>query len=502
MGDSGMQATSTLSKNLLVVLALKFFQAFGYYGLSIILPLLLTEDMGASDREAGFAYGMFGMSISVFSLFSGPLADRFGVKNCLAFGAILTIIGRFMLLGSSNVSTATIILSSIMAIGESFGVPVLSVLPGLVVEHEGGKDIEGRKAFAYGLFYTALNIAVLLIGPTVDAIRNRFASEGRSPYQTMGTLCAYVGVVSCGVTFLFLPRFSKSAAKEEIVEDVDNTEKNKTEPGEETNQNTELDHNQPNKPSLWNFLLLSLLLVGVRSLFRFLDAMFPKYMIRYHGEHVPFGLIYSINPMTVILLVPLLSSLRAKGEGLITYMETLGMGDNRGRGNDKHKNENSLSLSLRWLQIGFVPIWRRLFPFVVKPVLSFLLNVSKLPSLQSIAIGTVISTCSVIWLALFTSEIASALFVFTLSVGEALWSPRFYDFTSLIAPKGKAGLYFAIANLPLFLPKLLSGVLSGWLLEEYCEMDKCEHPRKLWFVVFVLTVPFGLGIVGYYVKNR
>ena len=74
-----------------------------------------------------------------------------------------------------------------------------------------------------------------------------------------------------------------------------------------------------------------------------------------------------------------------------------------------------------------------------------------------------------------TSLHASVLFVATLSAGEALWSPQFYSYTYEVAPAGQAGQYFAMANVPLFLPKLFAGVLSGGLLEAYVLPLHCAH---------------------------
>jgi hypothetical protein len=62
------------------------------------------------------------------------------------------------------------------------------------------------------------------------------------------------------------------------------------------------------RTSAARFLVLTLCLVGVRIIFRHLDATFPKYMLRAHGQDTKFGLVYSLNPLTIITLVPLLSS--------------------------------------------------------------------------------------------------------------------------------------------------------------------------------------------------
>ena len=46
------------------------------------------------------------------------------------------------------------------------------------------------------------------------------------------------------------------------------------------------------------------------------------------------------------------------------------------------------------------------------------------------------------------------LFVVLLSEGEAIYSPRLYEYTAAIAPKGQEASYMALSSLPFFLAKL------------------------------------------------
>ena len=59
-------------------------------------------------------------------------------------------------------------------------------------------------------------------------------------------------------------------------------------------------------------------------------------------------------------------------------------------------------------------------------------------------------------------------FVVVLSLGEMIWSPRWYDYTMACAPKGKEGVFGALALMPLFVAKLPTGILGGYLLQRFC----------------------------------
>jgi hypothetical protein len=55
---------------------------------------------------------------------------------------------------------------------------------------------------------------------------------------------------------------------------------------------------------------------------------------------------------------------------------------------------------------------------------------------------------------------APPVFVTQLSIGEAIWSPRWYDYSMSVAPEGKEGVFTALASAPLFLASLPTGQSS------------------------------------------
>lgn len=140
--------------------------------------------------------------------------------------------------------------------------------------------------------------------------------------------------------------------------------------------------------------------------------MLPKYMQRFIGCGAPFGKVYAINPAMIIILVPLVTALTAR----IPHFDMVHYGS---------YVSASSPFWVHWIQ----------YPAIMGPV----------------------------------------VFVVQLSLGEAVWSPRWYDYTMDIAPTGKEGLFGAIAAAPLFLAKLPTGLLSGYLLDHFCPLvgDGC-----------------------------
>ena len=146
----------------------------------------------------------------------------------------------------------------------------------------------------------------------------------------------------------------------------------------------------------WRFLLFVVLLVGVRFIFRHLDATFPKYMVRQFDRRTPFGTYLALNPLLVIVLLPFISA--------------------------------------------FTP---------------------RVSAFRMILGGSLISAVSAFALAASPTPRGAIAFVALLSIGEAVWSPRLYEYSTMIAPKGREGTYMALASAPNFAARLTVGGLLG-----------------------------------------
>ena len=101
--------------------------------------------------------------------------------------------------------------------------------------------------------------------------------------------------------------------------------------------------------------------------------------------------------------------------------------------------------------------------------------------------GCYISAFSVFFLVISTSVTSCVLFVVVLSIGEAIWSPRLYDYTMKIAKEGREGTYMALSSAPLFLAKLPVGMKSGYLLGKYCPEDGERNSQMMWLIIGLTT---------------
>jgi hypothetical protein len=112
---------------------------------------------------------------------------------------------------------------------------------------------------------------------------------------------------------------------------------------------------------------------------------------------------------------------------------------------------------------------------------------SHIDPLVMIHYGTYVSAASVFFLTISTSVTACILFVVVLSIGEATWSPRLYDYTISVCPEGREGTYSALSSAPLFLAKLPVGFMSGFLLQKYCPEEGERQSKLMWLIIGATT---------------
>jgi hypothetical protein len=94
------------------------------------------------------------------------------------------------------------------------------------------------------------------------------------------------------------------------------------------------------------------------------------------------------------------------------------------------------------------------------------------------------------------------LFVVLLSVGEAFYSPRLYEYTAAIAPKGQEASYMAMSSLPFFLAKLGVAPISGVLLAHFCPDTGLRNSGTLWMLIGLSTMiaPVGLFVFQRFIR--
>lgn len=84
------------------------------------------------------------------------------------------------------------------------------------------------------------------------------------------------------------------------------------------------------------------------------------------------------------------------------------------------------------------------------------------------------------------------------SIGEALWSARFLEYASELAPEGRIAQYMGLANVPWLIAKFTTGLYSGTMLEVFCPRDTPIdqlHTGTLWFIYGCIAMASPIGLL-------
>lgn len=147
--------------------------------------------------------------------------------------------------------------------------------------------------------------------------------------------------------------------------------------------------------------------------------------------------------------------------------------------------------------------------------------INKYDTFKMIVLGMAISALSLVVMALpiewtlaipgihnldqaYTFIIFAQIVIF--AFGELIFSPRFSEYTAMIAPKDKVASYMSLAALPMFIAKPINGFISGLLISMYsydgirAKIDTgnvaYKHsPEFMWFIYLLLALSSPLVVV-------
>jgi dipeptide/tripeptide permease len=119
----------------------------------------------------------------------------------------------------------------------------------------------------------------------------------------------------------------------------------------------------------------------------------------------------------------------------------------------------------------------------------------KIPAFRAVTLGTLISALA--WLVLIVRPTVPMVFVtlFTVSIGEIIQSPRYYEYISRLAPPGQQGTYMGFAFLPIGIGSLIGGWFGGTLIHYFGEVK--HQPQLIWWAVVSVGVTTALLLLIY-----
>jgi proton-dependent oligopeptide transporter, POT family len=134
--------------------------------------------------------------------------------------------------------------------------------------------------------------------------------------------------------------------------------------------------------------------------------------------------------------------------------------------------------------------------FILTPMVAAL--TSKKNAYTMMIIGTLVMASPTFILALGPTMPNLLIYLIIMTIGEAMWQPRFLQWVAEIAPKNMTGIYMGIGQFPWFLTKVVTSLYSGWFLMHYCPADtppQSMNTQYMWLIYGFIAIISPIGLL-------
>lgn len=490
-------------RELWIIYFAKFLEMLGVFSLLYIVTLWLSRDLGYADDRAGWIVGVYSLALSIITFVIGFFADSWGFRETLIGAFAISAIARGTMAFAQTrwLGVAGLML---LTLGTAGGAPVMNTAIKRYTKAQ-------TRAFAFSLYYVTFNVSAAVAGVLIDAAKAAVPTPKAMTIPIIGVLqmsqyrltfvvglvaasisffisltlrkgidlerhpdkyAPGTGVASAFLWFMFMVAglvvvqltssllsvtslkfdltksllvksamvcavlstlgvwavhraglFRPHKADDATAAAAAKTDEDESGEGEKRRNPLMVAFNVVKERAFWRFMLFVGLLVFVKLIFSHSHFTFPKYSLREMGESFPLGAFQSINPILIIILVPIATALTRS---------------------------------------------RSAFTVIV--------------------LGSIVSALSPFVLVLGASYPTIIGMIILLSIGECLWSPRLYEYTASIAPRGKEASYMGMSSLPMFFAKMMVGPMSGYLLKHYCPETGPRQSWIMWLVIGITTL--------------
>ncbi len=494
-------------RELWIIYFAKFLEMLGVFSLLYIVTLWLSRDLGYADDRAGWIVGVYSLALSIITFVIGFFADSWGFRETLIGAFAISAIARGTMAFAQTrwLGVAGLML---LTLGTAGGAPVMNTAIRRYTKAQ-------TRAFAFSLYYVTFNVSAAVAGVLIDASKAAIPTPKAMTFPLIGVLqmsqyrlTFVVGLVAASISFFISLTLRKgidlerhpdryapgtgvasaflwfmfmvaglvvvqltstllavtpykfdltrslllkstvvcailstlgvigvhragmfrahTSSEESMGEEAKKSAEEKAkedEPDQKSRNPLMVAFSVVKERAFWRFMLFVGLLVFVKLIFSHSHFTFPKYSLREMGESFPLGAFQSINPILIIVLVPIATALT--------------------------RSRSAFSV---------------------------------------IVLGSIVSALSPFVLVIGASYPTIIGMIILLSIGECLWSPRLYEYTASIAPRGKEASYMGMSSLPMFFAKMAVGPMSGYLLKHYCPETGPRQSWIMWLVIGITTL--------------
>jgi len=408
-----------------------------YFGVVGLLAIFFNEYVQLDDIRAGQMVGFLTAGITLSMLFLGATVDWIGVRKAFLFSLLFMLIGRILLTASPEIGVPGLWQSAHwMAIAGLMGI-IIGYGIYQPAAYAGVKKFTSSKtaAMGYAMLYALMNLGGFLPGLISPPIRRAF--------EITGVFWVYVGLTVAGilvVAFIITPKAERQAANEAIIEEKQLSGDKKID--DEVDEMENMSFGQKINFYIKNFplkdtrfLYFIFILIPVQTLFAHNWLTLPQYTSRAFDGFVSHNFEFFVNLNPILI-------------------------------------------------------------FVLTPVVTAL--TARKNTYKMMIIGTFVMAMPTFILTLGPNIYTLMTYLILMTIGEAMWQPRFLQWVAEIAPKNMTGIYMGIGQFPWFLTKIITALYSGWFLMKFCPEDtppSAMNTEMMWFVYGLIAIISPVGLI-------
>ncbi len=475
-----------------------------YFGILTILGKYSSENLALKDTQASLIYSGVTGGITFAMLLLGGYSDKLGVRTSLALAFLAMLVGRVMVALSGTLHLANGLWSP-MFFMMTAGLLIMVLGYGLYqpAAYAGVKRYTNKQtaAMGYAVIYGFMNLGAFFSGFISSFTRQSF-EDVFPPNGLTAVFWVYVilTALSLLITVVILTRKTDQDAVEKIARE--NIELS----GEETEEKEEIKE-EFEKPKINNGMLITYSILAVvfflLSGFGFENDINIIYQFKIFNFTATLDLAFILFVLMVVLaitdylkrrpyhpfrdlrftffifiLIPVQTLFAHNWLTLPYYLDRAFAGSVVSEYFEIFTNINPILI------------------FFLTPIVAGLTaraNVYKM-----MIYGTFVMAFPTFLLALGPNIVLFLLYVFIMTVGEAMWQPRFLQWIAEVAPEGKTGLYMGVGQFPWFLTKVVTGFYSGWFLTKYCPANTPPsqmNTEVMWLIYGLIAIVSPVALV-------
>lgn len=425
-----------------------FLEGLCYFGWLTLLAIFFNRAIGLNDHQADLFVGFLTGGITLSMFFLGGVADKWGVRKAIIFALFAMFAGRMIIVASTLFFSGGQGAWSSLFWASAVGIVAIVIGYGLYQPalYSAVKHYcdERTSAMAYAMIYALMNLGAFLPGFVSPPIR-KF-------YGITGVFWFYVAVTLLNLIIFAIILTRKTEKKAIETAKKYSEEHAKKEEAPAVKEEGGREKFSLRKAMEWfkkhpladpRFTFFIFILIPVQTLFAHNWLTLPQYVDR------------------------------ALGKIGSDYMEFF---------------------------VNLNPI----LIFILTPMVAAMTR--KANVYKMMVIGTFVMAAPTFLLAIKPSIWLLLGYLVIMSVGEAMWQPRFLQYAAEIAPPGRTGAYMGVAQFPWFLTKIITATYAGWFLMRYCpEPGKgLQNTTTMWFIYGCIAIlsPLALLIAKKWVQQN